>query len=123
MRATSTRRDACGWWLTKDVALSAGEWGTSLAAAAMSTSAYLRHGRTYLGPGVVGDLAGFALLGAALRHSEARLRHEAAWCLACIGAVICARQEKLERLPAPLLWGSFAAGLSPYVAARQRVCD
>ncbi len=92
MRATSTRRDAYGWWLTKDVALSAGEWGASL-------------------------------LGAGLRHSGARLRHEAAWCLACIGAVICARQEKLERLWAPLLWGSFATGLSAYAAARQRVFD
>lgn len=70
-----------------------------------------------------GHLLGFDLLGAALRHSEARLRHEAACCLARIGAVICARQEKLERLPASLLWGSFAAGISAYVAARQRVCD
>jgi hypothetical protein len=77
----------------------------------------------YLGPGVVGDLTGFALLGAVVRHSEARLRREAAWCLACIGVVICARQKKLERLPAPLLWGSFATGLSAYAAARQRVFD
>lgn len=117
-----TSSDTATRWTTTELALSREEWASSAVAAAVSGSAYLRHGRHYLAPGVVGDLAGFGLLSAVLRRRRVRARHEAAVCLACIGAVCAARQQRLVRLPEPLLWASFAAGLAAYVAQRQRVC-
>lgn len=115
--------DPAGRWTTTRFALSPAEWATSAAAAVVSSSAYARRGRTYLAPGVAGDLAGFAVLTAVLRTRQARARHEAALCLCCIGAVIGARQHRPARLPEPLLWAAFAAGLTAYVAQRRRVCD
>lgn len=110
-------------WTTRRSALSGSEWLTSAAAGYVSTSAYLRYGRAYLAPGVVGDLVGFAVLTQALRTRQARLRHEAAVCLGCIGLVVTATQRRdLPRIPEPLLWGAFAAGLAAYVHARRRIC-
>lgn len=115
--------DPAGGWTTTRFALSPAEWGSSAAAAAVSASAYALRGRAYLAPGVAGDLAGFAVLTAVLRRRQARGRHEAVVCLCCIGAVVAARPHRLARLPEPLLWAAFAAGLSAYVAQRRRVCD
>lgn len=117
-----SRPDSDSRWTTRSFALSRSEWVTSAGAAALSASAYLRHGRDYLGPGVAGDLAGFAVLRAVLAR-EVRLRHEAALCLTCIGGVLAVRQRTLQRLPEPLLWAAFAAALLDYVSARRRVCD
>jgi hypothetical protein len=118
-----TSSDTASRWTTTEFALSPAEWASSGVAAAVSGRAYLRHGHRYLAPGVVGDLAGFAALSWVLRRHRARARHEAAVCLACIGAVVAARQQRLVRLPEPLLWAAFAAGLAAYVAQRQRACD
>lgn len=114
--------EAADRWTTTRYALSPAEWATSAAATVVSASAYAHQGRAYLAPGVAGDLAGFVVLSAVLRTRQVRARHEAAVCLCCIGAVVAARPHRLARLPEPLLWAAFTAGLSAYVAQRRRVC-
>jgi hypothetical protein len=112
-----------GRWTTRRFALNGSEWVTSAAATYLSASAYLRHGGAYLAPGVAGDLIGFGLLSQVLRSRDARLRHEAVLCLACIGAVtVAARGTDLRRVPEPVLWTAFAAGLSWYLQVRRRTC-
>lgn len=119
----SALRPSTGRWTTRRFALDRSEWVTSAAAACVSTSAYLRHGRAYLAPGVAGDLLGFAVLAQVLRNRDARLRHEAALCLACIGAVTAAaRRTDAPRIPEPVLWAGFAAGLGAYLRVRRRTC-
>lgn len=119
----SPLRRSTGRWTTRRFALDTAEWVTTVAAAYVSTSAYVRHGRTYLAPGVGGDLIGFGVLWQVLRTRDARLRHEAALCLACIGLVTAApRPTVVRRVPEPLLWGAFAAGLTAYLHVRRRTC-
>lgn len=119
----SARPRSTGRWTTRRFALDGSEWVTSAAAAYVSTSAYLRYGRAYLAPGVAGDLLGFGVLAQVLRMGDVRLRHEAALCLACIGTVTAAtRRAELRRIPEPLLWAGFVAGLSAYLRARRRTC-
>ena len=119
----SARRLPARRWTTRRFALDTAEWVTSVAAACVSASAYVRHGRAYLAPGVAGDLVGFAVLSQVLRSREARLRHEAVVCLACIAVVTAAaHRSDLRRIPEPLLWGAFAAGLAAYLRARRRTC-
>lgn len=111
-------------WITRRFALDRWEWVTFAVAACVSTSAYLRHGRAYLAPGVAGDLLGFGVLSQVLRTRGARLRHEAALCLACIGAVTAAApRADVPRIPEPVLWGAFAAGSSAYLQVRRRTCQ
>ena len=113
-----------GRWTTQRFALDSSEWATSAAAAYVSGSAYLRYGRDYLAPGVAGDLIGFGVLSQVLRTRDARLRHEAALCLPCIGAVTAAaRRTTVPRVPEPVLWAAFAAGLTAYLSARRRTCQ
>jgi hypothetical protein len=119
----SALRRPTGRWTTRRFALDRSEWVTSTAAAYVSASAYLRHGRAYLAPGVAGDLIGFGVLSQVLRTRDARLRHEAVLCLACIGAVTAAaRGADVRRPPEPVLWAAFAAGLSAYLQVRRRTC-
>lgn len=120
----SARRHSAGRWTTRRFALDRAEWVTSAAAASVSTSAYLRHGRAYLAPGVAGDLLGLGVLSQVLRRRDARLRHEAALCLGGIGAVtVATRRTDLPRIPEPVLWGAFAAGSSAYLQVRRRTCQ
>ena len=119
----SARAGSAERWTTRRFALDRSEWLTSAAAAYVSTSAYLRYGRDYLIPGVAGDLLGFGALAQVLRTRDARLRHEAAVCLVCIGAVTAGTRGKtLPRVPEPALWAVFAAGLVAYLRARRRTC-
>ena len=108
---------------TRRFALSRAELLTTAVAAAISTGAYLSDGSPYLARGVVGDLLGFGILGAVAAGSRARLRHEAAVCLLCIGGVVVARPAWPLRLGEPVWWGLFGLGLALYVVLRRRVCD
>lgn len=120
----STPSRSTGRWTTRRFALDRSEWITTAAAAYVSTSAYLRYGRDYLAPGVAGDLIGLGVLSQVLRSRDARLRHEAALCLGCIGAVTAgARHTRIRQVPEPVLWGAFAAGLGAYLHARRRTCQ
>ena len=119
----SALRRSTGRWVTRRFALDRSEWVTSAAAAYVSASAYVHHRRAYLVPGVVGDLIGFVVLSQVLRTRDARLRHEAALCLGCIGAVTAAgRRTDVRPVPEPVLWAAFAAGLTAYLRARRRTC-
>lgn len=109
--------------LTRRFALSRPEWATSTVAAVVSASAYAAGGHPYLARGVVGDLAGFALLATVGGLRRARFRHEAGVCLLAIGLVLLARPDWPLRLPDALWWIAFAAGLAGYLLLRRRVCE
>jgi hypothetical protein len=108
--------------LTGDAGLSRSEWISSVAAAVVSGGAYVTWGQPYLARGVVGDLTGFVLLGAAAVTSGRRVRHEAAVCLALIGVVLAADLSWPLKVPEPAWWGVFTAGIGAYVAVRHKVC-
>lgn len=109
--------------LTRRFALSRTEAVTTCVAAVVSTGAYLSGGQPYLARGVVGDLAGFAILAAVAVRTQRRLRHEAALCLTAIGTVLLVDPQWPLRIREPLWWLMFVVGLVPYVALRRRVCD
>jgi hypothetical protein len=108
---------------TRQFALSKPEYATTAVAAVMSSAAYVTGGFPYLARGVVGDLAGFLVLGVAGLAARARLRHEAALCLGLIGAVLVADPDWPLRLAEPTWWALFSAGLTAYVVVRVRICD
>ena len=108
---------------TRRFALSREEWATTAVAAVLSSAAYAAGGHTYLARGVVGDLAGFAVLGVAALAAGARVRHEAAVCLVAIGAVVAASPDWPLQVAEPVWWAAFAAGLTGYLLVRKRVCD
>lgn len=89
----------------------------------MSSAAYVTAGQPYLARGVVGDLAGLAALGVAGLAAGARVRHEAAVCLAGIGVVLLHDPQWPVRIAEPVWWGLFSVGLAAYVVVRRRVCD
>ena len=108
---------------TRRFALSKAEQVTTLVAAVTSSAAYLTSGHQYLARGVVGDLAGFALLSVVALGARARARHEAATCLALIGLVLLLHPRWPLLLPEPAWWGLFVVGLAAYVLVRRRACD
>lgn len=108
---------------TRRFALSRAEYATTAVAAVVSSSAYVTGGFPYLARGVVGDLAGFLVLGVAGLAAGARVRHEAAVCLALIGAVLLLDPHWPLQLAEPFWWALFGAGLVGYVVVRRRVCD
>ncbi len=71
----------------------------------------------------MGDLTGFLALGVAGLAVRARVRHEAALCLALIGAVLVADPDWPLRLAEPAWWALFSTGLAAYVVVRRRICD
>ncbi len=108
---------------TRRFALSGPEYATTAVAAVVSSAAYLSSGLPYLSRGVVGDLAGFLLLGAVGLAVGARVRHEAAVCLLLIGLVLLADPQWPLQVPEPAWWALFVAGLAAYVVVRRRLCD
>ena len=108
---------------TRRFALSPSEWATTAIAAVLSTGAYLAHGHPYLARGVVGDLLGFVVLGAVGLAAHARVKHEAALCLALIGLVVLAGPQWSLALAEPAWWALFFIGLAIYIAIRRRICD
>lgn len=108
---------------TRSFALSKAEYATTTVAAVVSSTAYVMIGFPYLARGVVGDLTGFLVLGAAGVAVSARVRHEAAVCLALIGAVLLLDPQWPLELPEPAWWTLFSLGLTAYVVLRRRVCD
>lgn len=109
--------------VTRRWALSRAEWATTAVAAAVSSTAFIVGGQPYLARGVVGDVLGFALLGVGGAVAGGRVRHEAAFCLALIGAVIAADPQWPLRLGAAGWWGVFGLALAGYLAARRRLCS
>ena len=99
--------------------LSRAEWATTSLAAVVSATAYLTAGSPYLARGVVGDLAGFALLSAVVLVRGARLRHEALLCLTGIGVVVALAPDWPLRLPDAAWWALFTVGLAGYLALRR----
>ena len=108
---------------TRRFALSRAEYATTAVAAVVSSTAYITGGFPYLARGVVGDLTGFVVLGVAGLAARARVKHEAALCLALIGAVLVADLDWPLRLPEPAWWALFSTGLAAYVVVRRRICD
>ncbi len=108
---------------TRRFALSKAEYATTAVAAVVSSAAYVTGGFPYLARGVVGDLAGFLVLGAVGLAVRARVRHEAAVCLTLIGAVLLVDPDWPLRLAEPAWWALFSAGLVVYVLVRRRICD
>ena len=108
---------------TRRFALSRTEYATTAVAAVVSSAAYVTGDFPYLARGVVGDLAGFLLLGAAGLAVHARIRHEAAFCLALIGGVLVVDPDWPLRLAEPAWWALFSTGLAAYVVVRRQICD
>lgn len=108
---------------TRQFALSRGEYATTAVAAVVSSAAYVTGGFPYLARGVVGDLSGFLVLGLAGVAARARVRHEAAVCLALIGTVLLADPAWPLGIPEPAWWALFSTGLAAYVVVRRRACD
>lgn len=106
---------------TEERALEGGELLTTTAAVVISTALYLRSGHPYLARGVVGDIAGLALLTMVLVTRYRRVRHEALVCLAGIGVVLVADPQWPVRRSSGFLWLVITAGLTGYLAARQRL--
>jgi len=80
-------------------------------------------GYPYLARGVVGDLAGFVLLGAAGLRRKARVRHEALLCLALIGVVVLIGPRWPLQLSEGVWWALFVLGLGAYLVVRRHLCD
>ena len=108
---------------TRRFALSRSEYATTAVAAVVSSTAYVTGGFPYLARGVVGDLTGFVVLGVAGAAAGARVRHEAAVCLALIGAVLVLDPQWPLKLAEPAWWALFGTGLAAYVVVRRRICD
>ena len=108
---------------TRRFALSKAEYATTAVAAVVSSAAYITGGFPYLARGVVGDLAGFLALGIAGVALRARVRHEAAVCLALIGAVLLIDPDWPLRFSEPAWWALFSMGLAAYVVVRRRICE
>ena len=86
---------------TRGFAVSRAECVTTAIAAVVSSTSYVIGGLPYLSRGVVGDLTGFLLLGAAGAAAGARVQHEAAVCLVLIGGVIVLNPEWPLRVREP----------------------
>jgi len=95
-------------------------WSTA-GAAAISTALYVVLGEPYLARGVVGDLAGFAVLTGVLASSGRRARHEALVCLGLIGAVLVAQPDWPLRQGRAVWWTAVTVGLAGYLVVRTRV--
>jgi hypothetical protein len=103
---------------TRSRALLRAEVTTTAVAVATSTALYLRSGHAYLARGVVGDIAGLALLTGVLAALRRRLRHEALVCLGAIGIALAVDPEWPLRRSSGFWWVAVTAGLAGYLTAR-----
>lgn len=87
----------------------------------VSTTLYVALGEPYLARGVVGDLAGFAVLAGVLASTGRRARHEALVCLGLIGVVLVVQPDWPLRQGPVVWWAAVTAGLSGYLLVRTRV--
>ena len=94
---------------------------STAAAVVISTASFVRWGHSYLARGVVGDLLGLGILAFMLGVGRRRLRHEAIFCLACIGAVLVADPDWPLQIPGIAWWSAVTAGVAAYVTMRQRL--
>ena len=108
---------------TRRWGLSRAEWATTALAAVLSSTGYVLGGLPYLSRGVLGDLAGFAVLAVVAAARRERLRHEALLCLALIGVVLALDPQWPLEVREAVWWPVFAAGLLAYLAARRAVTD
>ena len=108
---------------TRTFALSRAEYATTAVAAVVSSTAYVTAGFPYLARGVVGDLAGFVVLGVAGLAARARVRHEAAVCLVMIGGVLVLDPTWPLLVSEPLWWAAFTTGLAAYIVVRRTISD
>lgn len=100
--------------------LDAGELASTGLALAVSSYLYVRFGHPYLARGVLGDLLGLAALAVPLGIARRRVRHEALWCLAAIGAVhVAAPQWPLE-IGDSSWWTAIVVALAGYLMGRHR---
>jgi hypothetical protein len=102
-------------------ALEGTEVSTTAIAFAISTALYMAYGHAYLSRGVVGDLAGFALLSGVVAVRHRRLRHEALVCLAAIGVVLLVDPQWPLSRSSGFWWWVVTAGLAGYLTVRQRL--
>lgn len=108
---------------TRAAGLSRAEWVTTGFAVVVSSTAYVVGGSPYLARGVVGDLAGFAVLAAGASVLRARLRHEALTCLLGIGVVVALGPDWPLRVRDAVWWAAVGVGLGAYVLVRRQVTD
>ena len=97
------------------------EIATTLGAVAISTSLYLRDPHPYLARGVTGDILGLAVCALPLLSRRQRLRHEAAVCLAAIGAVHALQPDWPLNINDTTWWTTITAGLTGYIILRHRI--
>lgn len=95
-------------------------WSTATATV-VSTTLYLALGEPYLARGVVGDLAGLAVLAGVLASTRRRARHEALVCLALIGVVLVVRPDWPLHHGRAAWWAAVIVGLGGYLLVRTRV--
>jgi len=96
------------------------EIATTLGAVAVSTTLYLRNPHPYLARGVTGDILGLAICTIPLLSRRQRLRHEAAVCLAAIGAVHALQPDWPLSINDTTWWTTITAGLTGYIILRHR---
>lgn len=113
-RARLVRTTSIRWGLDVD------EVATTAVTVVASSALYAVRGAPYLARGVIGDLAGFVVLGLVVATARRRLRHEAVVCLAAIGVTLAAGPTWPLELASGWWWAAFAAGLAAYVALRWR---
>lgn len=93
---------------------------TTAVAVVVSSSLYIAQGHPYLARGVVGDLAGLAVLSIVVIRWRRRLRHEALLCLFSIGVVLTLDLDWPLRLSGLLWWSAVAAAVAIYLVVRYR---
>ena len=99
---------------------SGSEIATTVGAVALSTALYLAGGHPYLARGAAGDLIGLAILGTVVAARRRRVRHEALWCLVCIGVVHLMQPNWPVDLAGVWWWSAVTAALGVYVAVRHQ---